>query len=65
MSLLRSLGVWFITYSAQCYVGISNHWHLNSTDYYMFYAVATVMMVVSYVMGRIEDIKDTGDVDDD
>lgn len=64
MSFIRALGVWLITYSAQYYVGISSHWHLDSNDYYVFYAVATIMMVVSYVMGRIEDIKD-GDGDDD
>lgn len=58
MSLIKSLVVWFVTYSAQCFIGNSNHWHLTSTDYYMFYGVATLMMVISYITGRIEEIKE-------
>ena len=35
-----------------------NKWNLESADFYMFYAVATLMMVISYVMGRIEDLEE-------
>ncbi|MDH5106314.1 hypothetical protein OQI89_10670 [Lentilactobacillus diolivorans] len=59
MALLRSFGVWMLTYSGQCLFGALNKWHLESADFYMFYAVATLMMAISYVTGRIEEIKGT------
>lgn len=58
MALIRSLAVWVIIYASQCWLGYVNKWNLESADFYMFYAVATLMMVISYVMGRIEDLEE-------
>jgi len=38
---------------------------LSNNEYYVIYGVSTLFAMISYVMGRIEDIKNSEDEKDD
>lgn len=58
VSYLRALLVWIGTYVIQLWVAQISHWQLNETDFYIFYGVAVIMMVISYITGRIDETRD-------
>lgn len=65
ISLLRSYIVWCVTYTAGALIIADNSGVLSNNECYVIYGVSTLFAMISYVMGRIEDIKNSEDEKDD
>ena len=65
ISLLRSYIVWGVTYTVGALIIANNSGVLSNNECYVIYGVSTLFAVISYVMGRIEDIEDKKKEDDD
>lgn len=58
MAYVSSIVVWVLTYVLQCYLGRYANLNLQNYDYNMFYIISTIMAILTYVFGRIEDLID-------
>lgn len=58
MAYVSSIVVWVLTYVLQCYLGRYANLDLQNYDYNMFYIISTIMAILTYVFGRIEDLID-------
>lgn len=58
MAYVSSIVVWVLTYVLQCYLGRYANLNLQNYDYNMFYVISTIMAILTYVFGRIEDLID-------
>ncbi len=65
ISLLRSYIVWCVTSILGALIIANNSGVLSNNECYVIYGVSTLFAVISYVMGRIEDIEDKKKEDDD
>jgi len=65
ISLLRSYIVWCITCVVGALIIANDVGTLSNNEYYVIYGVSTLFAMISYVMGRIEDIKNSEDEKDD
>lgn len=65
ISLIRSYIVWCITYTVGSLIVANDSGALSNNECYVISGVSTLFAVISYIMGRIEDIKNSGDEKDD
>ena len=65
ISLLRSYIVWCVASILGALIIANNSGVLSNNECYVIYGVSTLFAVISYVMGRIEDIEDKKKEDDD